>query len=323
MNQNQFQNQNKSKANPLLMKLGKIGGSPTPQPTNLNGPLSRFEQNPQFNGEVDQRQARVPPMKQTQTMNQNIFQPQSQKMPIPQQNQTFSTNNYNPQNFLASSGNLSDRTYQGNMLNNVPKSFIMDNSLDDVKTINHHYVLTPIVPIQFGSNVWENYKMLTNEIKRKDHKIQEVKQMLDNSKISNDQNEIRQLQTTLNSVRNDLMKLQSDKKNLESIKNSLIQQSKTLDGNIQQRKNGLEREKILSKSTQELNYMLNSLKNQFNSLQATKVKMDYEAKIQLDRESRVTMEEKLYQICMEASKNNPNPKVQELYAKLLASENKV
>ena len=301
------------KGNPLMMKLGNIGNSTLPKP-----PSMEFTPTKTSFTQIDaQPNNQRTPSQATPQISQTQYNSQPQRGEV---NSQFRPRSHNGSaNPLLNFGQMAEGG--GVIFNQTKQSKIGSAEFNTEEFNKASYTYTPLSSPTFvlGNNVWENYKNLTQEIKRTDCKINELNSIIRQFKMSSDPNEIRPLQNAVYATKNELQRVSAENANLEREKERLVVETKSTDMAVDQKKAEIERMKTLMKSPAELNGLLGSVKQQLQTVQDAKHKMDYEAKIQLDKESRETMERKLYEICMESAKSNQDPKVQELYQKLLAA----
>lgn len=187
-----------------------------------------------------------------------------------------------------------------------------------IRPFTYHYTPLPPSQIKLGNNIWENYQLVGQEVQKKNQKLTELNNIIRQMRISNDQNQIRNLNIQLANARQELARAISENQQIERQIEQANQKNKALKSEESASEAELQRIILLAKSPQELNSQLQQLKNEHDKIRASVAKMDYDAKIQLDKESRESMEKKLLEICLESAKKNNDPRVKDLLAKIQA-----
>jgi hypothetical protein len=218
--------------------------------------------------------------------------------------------------------------HQGNPLRNFnerrsTKELSIQNGENNDRSILHLHPRAPSPPLRFGNNMFENYTLLLNEIKKKDEKIAEVKANIAKIKISSNDQELKHLKTMVETKQRELNQLLQINHNFENEKHTLTQKLAELDVMLQQKLAKQSKTQLFSKSINQLNNELSSLQKEYDSYRTKLNKMDYEAKMEYENQYRELMETKMFAIAMDAAKNNPSPEIQNLYKKLeLTQKNK-
>jgi DNA repair exonuclease SbcCD ATPase subunit len=189
-----------------------------------------------------------------------------------------------------------------------------------VKPFSYLYVPSPPFPVNLGNNIWENYQTVSQEIHKKSQKLAEVNAILRQMRVSTDPNHINYLHSQIRGARQELQRISQDNQRAEAALQALTDRAKTLKDAEAAKEAELQRFQLLSKSPQELNAQLTQLKNEHEKIRANVAKMDYDTKIQMDKESREEMEKKMFQIVVEAAQKNPDPRVQAALRRVLANQ---
>ena len=325
MNSNTNQTISK-KSNPLLFKIG----NQTTNGAQKNNPTPTNSVHPPQNIQIQQYQNQRPPTTQTQ---RNDFHPIFSNQPtdrnVVQTKPSMPDGNRGFQSQL-SSRSLTQQPNQNGLTqttNDKKTSIIQGSRLtsrtewnDEANNIfNYSYNPLPRTQLNLGPNVWENYKLLASEIRKKETKLNEVNSLISKMKISSDQNEVRRLHNEIGAKKNTLNKLKADIQGAERYKMEMLTKKGEIQLQINEQNNNLIRMTSLEKSPEQLNAELSSVKQEYQQIQSEKMKLEYEMKLQLDKENRETMEKKVLTIIMEAARNSSDLKVKELYQKLVVA----
>ena len=177
-------------------------------------------------------------------------------------------------------------------------------------------------PITLTDNVFENYKLITGELKRKEARLAELSNAMSKVRMSQGPDEVRALAAHCERSRQDLE--QAGRLNLqeEAQRQELIRRLAELD---QVRAGKLEaqaRHKKLGQTVGSLNAELAATRQQFEALRAQHAKKDIDAKMEFEGKYRAQMEDRLLENVLEAASKSQSYDVQQLYAKLLAAKTK-
>ena len=171
-----------------------------------------------------------------------------------------------------------------------------------------------------NDNVFERYKYLVNEIKRKDKKIIEVQKGIEEVKLSDNPEEIK----TLKNLEREKKQMYDNLKNrnFELTENKKIKKNeiKDLEKQLVEKNQLLEERINYSKSIPELQREYSRLQEEYKTNRTALGRKDLKVKMEIEAECRETIENKLLLIVLETAKDKNDPEIQTLYQKLLKKQ---
>ena len=168
-----------------------------------------------------------------------------------------------------------------------------------------------------SDNIFERYKQLVNEIKRKDKKIIEVQKLIEDVKLSDDPEEIRRLNKMVKEKKKINENLQHKNFELKEHKKYKKKELENLENELIQKLGLLDEKKNYAKSKPELERELNSLQEEYKVNRTALGRKDLKEKMEIEAQCRDTIENKLLLIVLETAKNKLDPEIQSLYQKLV------
>ena len=333
----------------LNLPMTKMGGKGNPlmqKPFSARGPMSKspIHAPPMFN--ETQRASRTPPPPlrssfnvQNNGVNTNAMPYASHQAPLQtvnQPNDHFFT--LAPQTLQAQKNNGPQQTVS--IMNGTPRLFapnIVQNSYNqptlDLSQISsnksqlftsrsrssnvipyHQRQHSP--PLQFSDNIFENYKLIVTELGRKTSKINEVSTAMSKIRISQNQDELQQLNGLSDQKRHEANQLARSNAEQEAAKAGLIKRLSELEQIRLRKTEATQRNQKLGRPMAQLNSELNAARQEFETLRAKLAKLDIDAKMEFEAKYREKMEAQLLENVLEAAKKSENYDVQQLYAKL-------
>lgn len=172
-----------------------------------------------------------------------------------------------------------------------------------------------------NDNIFERYKYLANEIKKKDKKIKEVQKALEEVKLSDNPEEIRKFKNLEREKKKNYDELTNRNFQLTESKKLKKKEISELESQFHQKTRLLEERINYSKSIPELQRELSRLQEAYKSNRTALGRKDLKVKMEIEAECRETIENKLLLIVLETAKDKNDPEIQSLYQKLLKKQN--